>query len=118
MRDAVFMSIALKVDGQRPKTVYMAKRRQQMEGQISLLDMPQTKPDYHGATDEITRYSIELDFENKINLQQCPCCGEKPQEYFKSCHDYFVRCDHCGKKTKMFRHAYEAKQAWNRGEKE
>ena len=53
MRDAVFMSIALKVDGQRPKTVYMAKRRQQMEGQISLLDMPQTKPDYHGATDEI-----------------------------------------------------------------
>ena len=30
MRDAVFMSIALKVDGQRPKTVYMAKRRQQM----------------------------------------------------------------------------------------
>lgn len=87
-----------------------------MEGQLTLLDMPQTKPDYHGATDEITRWSIEVDFENQIKLQKCPYCGKSPKEYFRSCHEYFVKCPHCGIKTKCHRHAYEAKQAWNRSE--
>lgn len=85
-----------------------------MSGQLSMFDMPQSTPDYHGAMDEITRYSIELDFENMIILQEH--CGVSPEEYFRSCHEYFVKCPVCGKKTKYHRKAYQAKQAWNRGE--
>lgn len=72
------------------------------------------KPNYMGITDEIYRYSIELDFERKIPLDKC--CNKKPTEMFRSCHEYFIKCKVCGKMTKMFRHMYEAKQAWNRKE--
>ena len=85
-----------------------------LNGQLSIFDMAQSAPDYHGAMDEITRYSIELDFEQKIILQKH--CSKSPEEYFRSCHEYFVKCPVCGKRTKYHRKAYQAKQAWNRGE--
>ena len=80
-----------------------------MEGQINIFDI--TEPDYHGATDEITRYSIEVDFENSIILQKH--CNYEPEIRFKSCHEYFVKCPKCGVRTKYFKHCYEAMQAWN-----
>lgn len=85
-----------------------------MNEQISIFDI--TKPDYHGATDEITRYSIETDFENSIVLHKH--CGIKPETWFRSCHEYYVKCPKCGKRTKYYRHCYESMQAWNRGEYE
>lgn len=85
-----------------------------MDWQMSIFDI--TKPDYHGAMDEITRYSIESDFENSIVMREH--CGAKPEPWFKSCHDYYVKCPKCGKRTKYYRHCYEAMQAWNRGEYE
>ena len=87
-----------------------------MTGQMSLYDMPQSKPDYHGSNDEIVRLDAEHRFERMIILQNC--CGDYPGEYFKSCHEYYVRCKHCGKHTKTFGHMYQAMQAWNRGEHE
>ena len=82
-----------------------------MQGQLSIQDF--AKPDYKGKTDEIMRMSIEQDFTLSLKLQRCQC-SKKPQEYFRSCHEYFVKCD-CGRKTKMYKHLYEAIQAWNRG---
>lgn len=94
----------------------------QIPGQISLfnfIDDPtdhSTKgdPDYKGSLDEITRLSIELDFENTITLN--PCCEVTPEKMFKSCHDYFVKCPVCGSRTKYHPKMYKAMQAWNRGE--
>ena len=87
-----------------------------MDGQISIFDI--TKPDYHGAADEITRYSIELDFEMSIKLHKCRYCDRLPAQYFRGCYEQFVMCEQCNKRTKYYRHAYEAMQAWNRGEYE
>lgn len=83
-----------------------------MKGQISILDL-HGKPDYRGSRDEIIRHDIEAKFERSITLHDCDC-GETPKEMFKSCHDYYVVCPVCGKKTKTYRHMYEAMQAWNR----
>lgn len=85
-----------------------------MDGQLSIFDI--TKPDYHGAMDEITRYSIELDFENSIALHKH--CNTKPEQWFRSCHEYYVKCPKCGIRTKYYKHCYEAMQAWNRSEYE
>ena len=83
-----------------------------IDGQLSIFDY--TEPDYHGATDEITRYSIEVDFENSIILQNH--CNAKPEQYFRSCREYFVKCPKCGRRTKYHKKAYQAMQAWNKGE--
>ena len=72
------------------------------------------KPDYKGSRDEIVRLHIESEFERKITKRLC--CGSQPWEMFKSCHDYFIKCGHCGVRTKTYRHLYQAKQAWNREE--
>lgn len=69
-------------------------------------------PGYQGKTDEITRLSIETDFENSMVLFRCEC-GEEPEKYFKSCHDYFVKCPKCGRKTDYYAKMYKAMQAWN-----
>ena len=81
--------------------------------QISICDLF-GDPDYEGSRDEIVRYSIENRYTNRINLIRC--CSVDPAEMFRSSTEYFVRCKQCGKQTKTFRHLYEAKQAWNRGE--
>lgn len=81
--------------------------------QISIQDI-YGMPDFHGSRDEIVRYSIEQDFENRITL--IGCCHKRPVEMFKSSSEYFVRCKECGKQTRTYKHMYEAKQAWNRGE--
>lgn len=73
------------------------------------------KPDYQGHKDEIIRYSIETRYTLSIKLRKCRC-GGKPQEYFKSTTEKWVRCNNCGLETKRFKHFYEAMQAWNRGE--
>ena len=83
-----------------------------MKGQMSIFDF--LKPDYQGKTDEILRASIEHDFERQITLANCSC-GQEPTPKFFSCKDYFIQCNNCGKKTKTYRHLYEAKQAWNKG---
>lgn len=80
--------------------------------QISIYDLFGA-PDYD-SKDEIVRYSIENRFTNSINLIRC--CSMDPREMFRSSTEYFVRCKQCGKQTKTFKHLYEAKQAWNRGE--
>ncbi len=84
-----------------------------MTGQITIFDLPQTKPNYNGIRDEIIRLHIEREFEEKNVLQRCEC-GKKPVTKFRSCKEYFVVCE-CGIKTKYYRHLYEAKQAWNSG---
>jgi len=81
-----------------------------MSKQMNIIDFF-GRPDYHGSKDEIVRYSIEDRFTDSIQTYEC--CGEMPKEMFRSCHEYFIKCLVCGRKTKMFRHLYEAKQAWN-----
>ena len=71
------------------------------------------EPDYKGSQDEILRLSAETALENNIALQ--PCCGQVPGVFFKSCHEYRVKCERCGAKTKTYGKAYKAMQAWNRG---
>ena len=73
------------------------------------------KPDYKGSRDEIVRLTIENCFTMAIALKKC--CGVKPDEMFRSTTEYFVKCPECGKSTKMYKHLYEAKQAWNREER-
>lgn len=85
-----------------------------MEGQYSLYDY--LKPDYKGSKDEIVRFHKERQLESLIILQKCEC-GNKPNEYFRSCHEYFIMCPSCRKRTKYFRHLYESKQHWNLGER-
>lgn len=96
------------------------------EGQISIFDFIREseqkpshnldgEPDYQGISDEIGRYSIETDFENSITLFRCEC-GEEPERYFKSCHEYYVRCPKCGRCTENYPKMYKAMQAWNRHE--
>lgn len=94
----------------------------QIEGQMSIFQFIPSenhdfngKPDYQGKTDEIQRLSIETDFTRTITLRKCSC-GGKAENYFQGCYTRFVRCTKCGKRTEMFRHQYEAMQAWNRGE--
>lgn len=73
------------------------------------------KPDYGNTRDEIIRATIERKYEKKIRLKKC--CGFEPVIKFQSCTEYFVQCQVCRSKTKYYRHIYEAKQAWNRGER-
>ena len=73
-------------------------------------------PDYKGSGDEIIRAHIESQFEEMIILNEC--CGQKPLEYFKSCKEYFIKCPICQRRTRYFKHLYQAKQAWNKGESE
>ena len=89
----------------------MSTKRQQVEGQISLFDY--AKPDYKGAVDEITRLTIERDFELYLNAKKCPHCNNDPDSCFISCHDYFLKCPKCGIHTDTYKHTYEAIQAWN-----
>ena len=69
------------------------------------------RPDYKGSRDEIVRMDIEAAFTRSIQLKKC--CEEKPKELFRSNHDYFIKCQKCGRQTRKYRHLYEAKQAWN-----
>lgn len=73
------------------------------------------KPDFGNIKDEIIRAHIEHEFEKKIKLKECCGCG--PVVKFYGCREYFVKCAVCGKTTKPHRHVYEAKQAWNEGER-
>lgn len=88
-----------------------------MEGQLRIpgIDVDYRfggKPDYHGETDEIIRLSIETRFE--LAIEKTKCCGFTPLTKFLGCHEFFVICPTCGRRTKYYKHAYEAKQAWNR----
>ena len=100
--------------------------RYECEGQMSIFDFIEDgkqitshnlsgDPDYKGSLDEITRLSIENEFENSMSLFACEC-GEKPESYFKGCHDYFVKCPKCGRSTEHHEKMYKAMQAWNRHE--
>lgn len=98
--------------------------KKQIDGQMSLFDIiPENPhdfdgdPDYQGRTDEISRYSIEHNFEMSIKLRKCADCFEDPDELFKGCHEYWVRCPKCGRETEHFDKLYKAMQAWNRGER-
>lgn len=99
----------------------------QIEGQLNIFDFisesdkqdnPDYRgdPDYRGFTDEITRYSIEADFEHSIKLKKCQECMVEPEKLFKSCHEYRVKCPKCGRATEHFKKMYQAMQAWNRRE--
>lgn len=81
--------------------------------QISLFDY-NGKPNYNGSRDECVRFTIEARFTEMIGLDEC--CESEPKPYCRSCHEYFVECPVCKKRTKYYKHLYEAKQAWNRGE--
>ena len=72
------------------------------------------KPDYQGHKDECARYTIENCFTMAISLKKC--CKAILKEMFRSSTEFFVVCPKCGKATKMYKHLYEAKQAWNREE--
>lgn len=74
------------------------------------------KPDYQGHKDECVRHTIENCFTMAISLKKC--CKAIPGERFRSSTEFFVVCPKCGKATKMYKHLYEAKQAWNREERE
>lgn len=73
------------------------------------------KPDYGNIKDEILRAHIERQFEKKIRLKKC--CKFEPVIRFYGCKEYFVKCNVCGRRTKIHGHIYEAKLAWNRGER-
>lgn len=100
------------------------KIKSNIKGQINLAQlMPEFdtdhkysgKPDYRGFTDEINRYSIELDFELAIPLDRCPVCKVEVDKMFRSCKEYFVKCPKCGKRTAYYKYMYQAMQAWNNG---
>ena len=73
-------------------------------------------PDYHGSRDEIVRLSTEARFERRIKLAKC--CGAVPKMMFRSDTEFFVKCSICQKRTKYYKHLYEAKQVWNAAMKE
>lgn len=50
-----------------------------------------------------------------MNLYDCEC-GEAPVCKFISCHDYFVECPKCLRRTETHPKMYKAMQAWNRHE--
>lgn len=88
--------------------------------QMTIFDLDKSnryhgKPDYGNNKDEIVRLCIEDKFERAITLYKC--CNVEPKGMFRSCKEYFVRCPICNTRTRYFRHLYEAKQAWNRGER-
>lgn len=87
--------------------------------QLSIFDLDTStryhgKPDYGDSKDEIVRGSSEHYF--TLNIPLANCHGE-PVEMFRSSKEYFVRCPICNTRTRYFGHLYEAKQAWNRGER-
>lgn len=89
-------------------------------GQLSIFDLDSStryhgKPDYGDNRDEIVRLSIEDKFERAIPLYKC--CNTEPKGMFQSCTAYCVRCPICKTQTRFYKHYYEAKQAWNRGER-
>lgn len=71
------------------------------------------KPAYGDTKDEILRHEAEYQLELKICLERC--CGKYPNQMFKSCHEYYVICPVCGKRTGYHKKNYQAKQAWNLG---
>ena len=77
--------------------------------QYSIYDF--AEPIYR-SDDEISRYSAEVDLENKIMLRKC--CNKEPLLLFKSCTERWVKCEVCGKRTKVYKKFYQAMQAWNR----
>lgn len=81
------------------------------KGQFSMFDFS-GNPDYQGKQDEIVRASIEDKFTRSINLIECSC-GMLPREKFIGCHEFFIECQ-CGRKTKIYRYLYKAKQSWNK----
>lgn len=83
-----------------------------MDNQLSIFDY--AKPAYGDSLDEIVRAHAELQLEMCICLQKC--CGMTPTRMFKSCHEYYVMCPVCRRKTKYHKKLYLAMQAWNRGE--
>lgn len=85
-----------------------------MDHQYSIYDY--MTPEYNGTKDEILRLHAERQLENKIKLIEC--CGTRPVGKFISCKEYWVECPACGRKTKVYRKYYQAKQAWNREERE
>lgn len=85
-----------------------------MEHQFSIYDY--IKPAYNGTKDEILRLSAEWRLENQIELVKC--CNTEPTGKFISCHEYWVECPICGRKTKTHKKYYQAMQAWNKGESE
>lgn len=82
-----------------------------MEGQYSLFDY--MEPQYNGSLDEIVRLSAERKIQDNITLQKC--CNHIPAQKFRSCHEYFVECGICGKRTKYYPKMYQAMQSWNKG---
>ena len=88
------------------------KSNSDFPGQMSIFDF--LRPDFYGERDEIVRLHIETQFEMQIALVKCSC-GCDPKPMFKSDKDYFIECHNCSCRTGMYRHLYEAKQAWNRG---
>lgn len=96
--------------------------KKQIDGQLSLFQFINSdchdykgKPDFHGERDEIKRMSIEHDFEETIKLRKC-ICGGKAEKYFRGFYERFVKCQKCGCETDIFKHQYEAMQAWNKYE--
>ena len=96
----------------------------QIPGQMSIFDILEQQkpshdlkgdPDYQGRMDEIVRLSIENDWENTMSLYDCEC-GEAPVRKFISCHDYFIECPKCLRRTETHPKMYKAMQAWNRHE--
>lgn len=83
-----------------------------MNEQLNIYDY--TELEYNGTRDEILRLHEERKLENQIRL--LPCCGCEPVTSFLSCKEYRVRCLICGRHTDYKRHAYQAMQAWNKGE--
>ena len=99
MRDAAFMSIAPKADGQRKKIVYMAKRRQQMSKCLycdaKKGDSP-TKPLFFQTLNGGVFGPVILDIDiyddatlsiglcdevvGNVKINYCPVCGRKLKE--------------------------------------
>lgn len=65
------------------------------------------------SNDEILRLSSERQLEDCIILQLC--CGTSPVIYFRSCHEFFVECPRCKKRSLVCKKIYQAMQSWNRG---
>ena len=63
--------------------------------------------------DEIIRATAEARKERSIELDNC--CEVKPQVLIHK--GYRVQCPICGKRTKEYKVAYKAMEAWNKGER-
>ena len=81
-----------------------------MNNQLTIYDF--MKPRYPDSHDEILRYHAEVELEKKIVPKKC--CKKDPIGMFSCCHEYWLECPVCRRRSKVCERYYQAIQEWNK----